>query len=255
MTEEIVRVEHLKKAFKRNRKSVLAVDDVSFLIRKGECLGLIGESGSGKSTIAGILSGFQRTDEGNFYLKGREMLHNKQYARENRRYMQTIFQNPLSSLNPRMTIGKNLEEALLYYEKTTKEERVRRAEEVMEMVELPRAYLKKHPMQISGGECQRVCIARALMRNPDFLICDEMTSALDVSVQAKVLNILQSLQKEYQMAMLFISHDIAVVSNVCDSVLVLQEGRIAESGAVRDVLRNPTMPYTKNLINSVILLQ
>ena len=145
-----------------------------------------------------------------------------------------IFQNPNSSLNPKMTIGQNLDDALLYYRKIPKTERKRQCEEILERVHLPVSYLAKYPSQISGGECQRVCIARALLRHPALLICDEATSALDVSVQKEIVDLLKEIQQEEHMAMLFISHDLALVANVCDRILMLSDGEIKKIKCVPD---------------------
>ena len=142
--------------------------------------------------------------------------------------MQMIFQNPKSSLNPKMTIGQNLDDALRYYEKIPKTERKVQCEQILERVHLPKEYLLRYPDQLSGGECQRICIARALLRHPALLICDEATSALDVSVQKEIVELLQEVQREEQMALLFISHDLALVSHVCSRIIVLSQGKIIE---------------------------
>ena len=193
--EALLRVEHLKKQFHRNSDGTYVLKDISFEMMPGECLGLIGNSGSGKSTIVKILK---------------------------------------SSLNPKMTIGQNLDDALLYYRKIPKTERKRQCEEILERVHLPVSYLAKYPSQISGGECQRVCIARALLRHPALLICDEATSALDVSVQKEIVDLLKEIQQEEHMAMLFISHDLALVANVCDRILMLFDGEIKKIKCVPD---------------------
>lgn len=225
--EALLRAEHLTKKFQRNTESDHAVYDVSFEILPGECLGLIGESGSGKSTIAGILAGFKQPTEGMVYFEGKPVI-GKHVRNDARKNMQMIFQNPKSSLNPKMTIGQNLDDALRYYEKIPKKERSMQCEEILERVHLPKEYLEKYPDQLSGGECQRACIARALLRHPSLLICDEATSALDVSVQKEIVELLQEVQREEQMALLFISHDLALVGQVCSRILVLSHGEIVK---------------------------
>ena len=166
----------------------------------------------------------------------RYLLHpaGKRTQKEIGKKVQMIFQNPKSSLNPKMTIGQNLDDALLYYRKIPKTERKRQCEEILERVHLPVSYLAKYPSQISGGECQRVCIARALLRHPALLICDEATSALDVSVQKEIVDLLKEIQQEEHMAMLFISHDLALVANVCDRILMLFDGEIKKIKCVPD---------------------
>ncbi len=226
----LLRAEHLKKIFHGNAKDSYAVQNVSFEIMPGECLGLIGESGSGKSTIARILTGMLPATEGSAYFEGK-LIVGKKVPKDARKDMQMIFQNPKTSLNPKMTIGQNLEEALRYYEKLPKTERKERCEKILERVHLPREYSFKYPDQLSGGECQRVCIARALLRHPKLLICDEATSALDVSVQKEIVELLKQVQKEEHMALLFISHDVALVSNFCDRVIRLSNGEITEPDA------------------------
>lgn len=198
----------------------------------GECLGLIGNSGSGKSTIVKILTGITTATKGCIYLEGNRFPEKD--AKRNWKKVQMIFQNPKSSLNPKMTIGQNLDDALLYYRKIPKTERKRQCEEILERVHLPVSYLAKYPSQISGGECQRVCIARALLRHPALLICDEATSALDVSVQKEIVDLLKEIQQEEHMAMLFISHDLALVANVCDRILMLSDGEIKKIKCVPD---------------------
>lgn len=225
--EALLRAEHLKKQFHRNTDGKYAVNDVSFAIMPGECLGLIGESGSGKSTIAGMIAGFKQATEGKVYFEGKQIL-GKHVKKDSRKNMQIIFQNPRSSLNPKMTIGQNLDDALRYYAKISKTERRMQCRTILERVSLPTKYLDQYPDQISGGECQRICIARALLRHPSLLICDEATSALDVCVQKEIVELLQEVQREDHMALLFISHDLALVSNVCSRILVLSQGRIVK---------------------------
>ena len=231
--EALLRVEHLKKQFHRNSDGTYVLKDISFEMMPGECLGLIGNSGSGKSTIVKILTGITTATKGCIYLEGKQ-ISGKRTQKEIGKKVQMIFQNPKSSLNPKMTIGQNLDDALLYYRKIPKTERKRQCEEILERVHLPVSYLAKYPSQISGGGCQRVCIARALLRHPALLICDEATSALDVSVQKEIVDLLKEIQQEEHMAMLFISHDLALVANVCDRILMLSDGEIKKIKCVPD---------------------
>lgn len=251
----LLQVEDVSKRFQRKDREIQALSHVSFQIETGQCMGLIGESGSGKSTLAGILAGFQKADVGRVVFIGKDLLDAKGRTWKNRQYMQMVFQNPKSSLNPRMKIRQNLTEAIRYYPDTSIENTQARCREVMGLVELPEAYLEKYPGEISGGECQRVSIARAIMRRTEFLICDEITSALDVSVQEKIVELLKNLQREYQMGLLFISHDIALVGSLCSHILVLKEGRIVESGETREVVHAPKDVYTKHLLDSVIRIE
>ena len=183
--EALLRVEHLKKQFHRNSDGTYVLKDISFEMMPGECLGLIGNSGSGKSTIVKILTGITTATKGCIYLEGKQ-ISGKRTQKEIGKKVQMIFQNPKSSLNPKMTIGQNLDDALLYYRKIPKTERKRQCEEILERVHLPVSYLAKYPSQISGGECQRVCIARALLKKPKVLILDDSTSAVDTATDAKI---------------------------------------------------------------------
>mgnify|MGYP000981879113 FL=1 len=176
---------------------------------------------------------YKEATKGCIYLEGKQ-ISGKRTQKEIGKKVQMIFQNPKSSLNPKMTIGQNLDDALLYYRKIPKTERKKQCEEILERVHLPVSYLAKYPSQISGGECQRVCIARALLRHPALLICDEATSALDVSVQKEIVDLLKEIQQEEHMAMLFISHDLALVANVCDRILMLSDGEIKKIKCVPD---------------------
>ena len=190
-----IKVEHLNKTFQKQGKRINAVCDVSFELYPGECFGLIGESGSGKSTLANLVAGLEKADSGAVYMEGSggriDLLAkgSRKLQKEYGQKRQMIFQNPRLSFNPAMTIGKGLEEALRYYTKLSKEERKKRALENLELVGLKKEYYDRHAFELSGGECQRAAIARALMIEPEFLICDEITSALDVSVQAQIMDL------------------------------------------------------------------
>lgn len=219
---ELLRVENLCKQYGRGAKAFMAISDINFSINKGEILGVIGESGSGKSTIAKIISGFESSTKGNIHFNGVKL----SAQMKDRRNMQMIFQNPKTSLNPRQTISQSLTDAAKYSKKYQGKDISSALLEAMEQVRLPIDYLEKFPSQLSGGECQRVCIAKSILRKPELLICDEATSALDVSVQKEILELLREVQKKYNMSMLFISHDIAVVNYICSKILVIKQGKI-----------------------------
>jgi ABC-type oligopeptide transport system ATPase subunit len=256
-------VENLQKTFKKDGHESHAVKNVSLELHKGECFGLIGESGSGKSTVANLIAGLQKTDSGSVWMQ-KELPENgiAEYADltkhmpalERKKYqsrMQMVFQNPKLSFNPSMTIGQSLEEAVRYYTKMSKPERQMLVVKRLEQVGLKPEYARKYSSQMSGGECQRAAIARALMIEPSLLICDEITSALDVSIQAQVMEILTRIQKEMQMTCLFISHDLALVSTICDRVAVMYHGEIVEIGSTNQIIHHSKNIYTKALLNSV----
>ncbi|MCR5656990.1 MAG: dipeptide/oligopeptide/nickel ABC transporter ATP-binding protein [Butyrivibrio sp.] len=253
MKDVVLKVVSLKKTFCRKNVRVCAAADISFEIKKGRCLGLIGESGSGKSTIAQIIAGFERADEGSVFFNDKECLVSRQDF--NSRYgMQLIFQNPESSLNPRMKVREILFEAARYLSDLNKEQMEKLAKEVLSQVHLPDKYLGRYPYELSGGECQRVAIARALMLSPGLLICDEITSALDVLVQAQIMDILKGL-KEKGISILFITHDLALAEEICDEILVLKEGREVERGSAYDIMHRSTKEYTKLLIDSILTVK
>lgn len=210
-----------------------AVKGVSFTLGKSEILGVVGESGSGKSTIAKTLMGLTRASGGSIVSAGASM--------------QMIFQDAVGSLNPRMTVRSTLDEVLRVKHKL----REGRAEELLELVGLSKAVLDQYPREMSGGQCQRVSIARALACEPEILIADEPVSALDVSVQARVLNLLRELRQELGLSILLIAHDLAVVKNVCDRICVMERGLFVDSGEAEDVFEHPTSEYTKHLLAAV----
>ena len=229
-----------------------AVNDVSFDLRKGEVLGLVGESGCGKSTISRTLVGLLPFYEGTASFKGQDLvsLSPKQWNNV-RRDIQMIFQDPFASLNPRMSIGNMLEEPLMVHNIVPRSERKKEVLRLLDLVQLPADSIKRYPHQFSGGQRQRLGIARALAVRPELLICDESVSALDVSVQAQVLNLLKDLQQEFNLSYLFISHDLNVVHYLSDRVMVMQSGKIVETGTADKVLKIPTDEYTKRLIAAI----
>lgn len=214
-----------------------AVKGVSFSVGAGEIFGIVGESGSGKSTIAKVLMGLERASSGEVILSGP--------APGRRLSMQMIFQDAVGSLNPRMTVCQTLDEVL----RTGGSRRT--AAELVDLVGLSEAVLSQYPREMSGGQCQRVSVARALAREPDVLVADEPVSALDVSVQARVLNLLRDLRRDMGLAIILIAHDLAVVKNVCDRVAVMERGRFVDQGETADVFERPESPYTRRLLAAV----
>ena len=230
---------------------VKAVDGVSLHIRRGETLGLVGESGSGKTTLGRTLLGLEKAYDGRAVFDGQDLLSaNHQQMRELRRRIQIIFQDPLSSLNPRMNVLDIVTEGLVEFGllEGSKQEHATR---LMHDVGLEAGALYRFPHEFSGGQRQRINIARAISMKPDFIVCDEPVSALDVSVQAQVINLLEDLRDKYNLSYLFISHDLSVVSHIADRVAVMYGGKIVEQGLTRAIIDHPRDPYTKELIAAV----
>ena len=231
--EALLRVEHLKKQFHRNSDGTYVLKDISFEMMPGECLGLIGNSGSGKSTIVKILTGITTATKGCIYLEGKQ-ISGKRTQKEIGKKVQMIFQNPKSSLNPKMTIGQNLDDALLYYRKIPKTERKRQCEEILERVHLPVSYLAKYPSQISGGECQRVCIARALLKKPKILILDDSTSAVDTKTDALIRKAFA--EEIPDTTKIIIAQRVSSIEDA-DQIIVLDDGKIAGVGTSEELLQ------------------
>lgn len=229
--------------------NVPAIDGVSLDLRAGETLGLVGESGCGKSTLGRTLVGLYTASDGSISLNGKKV--DAERTLEERRRVQMVFQDPFSSLNPRLTVGEVLREAITFHNLVPKEKVEARSLELLALVGLPVEALKSYPRQFSGGQRQRIGIARALALQPEILIADEVVSALDVSVQASVVNLLMDLKRDLGLTMLFISHNIAVVRQVSDRIAVMYLGRIVEIGPTEEVFNNPSHPYTKLLLSSV----
>jgi peptide/nickel transport system ATP-binding protein len=232
---------------------VKAVDDVSFKLRTGEIIGLVGESGCGKSTLGRVLLCLENATSGTAIFEGKDLFSmDKKSLRNLRKNFQIIFQDPYSSLNPRMTIGEAVTEPLVVHNMyKSADERKEKVIELLEKVGMEADHYTRYPHQFSGGQRQRICIARSLSLNPKFILCDESVSALDVSVQAQVLNLLQDLKDEFDLSYLFISHDLSVIKFIADRVLVMQKGKIVERGDVESVINNPQNPYTQMLIESI----
>lgn len=259
MSEPLLQVKGLKKyfpitggVFGKKIGEVKAVDDVTFTVYKGETLGIVGESGCGKSTTGRMLLRLIEPTEGSIVFEGKEVTKlSKSELRKMRRDMQMIFQDPFASLNPRHTVEKILEEPLVVHGIGSKEERKKRVQEMLEVVGLGRYHAKRYPHQFSGGQRQRIGIARALMTNPKLIIADEPVSALDVSIQAQVLNLLEDLQNEFGLTYIFIAHDLGVVRHISDRVGVMYLGRLVELADSDQLYESPKHPYTKALLSAV----
>lgn len=259
MSEPLLKVENLKKYYPvkggvlgQESETVKAVDGVNFSIYEGETLGIVGESGCGKSTTGRMLMRLIEPTEGRVVFAGRDLTGlSKHEMRKMRKNMQMIFQDPFASLNPRHTIGKIIEEPLIVHRMGSKKEREKRVEELLEVVGLSAYHAKRYPHQFSGGQRQRIGIARALAVRPKLIIADEPVSALDVSVQSQVLNLLQDLQAQFQLTFLFIAHDLSVVRHFSDRVGVMYLGKIVELADSDALYEDPKHPYTKALLSAV----
>lgn len=251
-------VSHLVKRFTRGKglfrrgTTLTAVDDVSFSIEEGETFGLVGESGSGKTTTGRCILRLVEPTSGAIRFRGEDVLAlSRPRLREMRRHMQIVFQDPYSSLNPRMRVRQIVEEPLVIHQLGDKPARQQRVAELFQLVGLDPTYLERHPHQFSGGQRQRIGLARALALNPSFLVLDEPVSALDVSVQAQVVNLLIELQERLKLTYLFIAHDLRLVEHVCGRVAVMYLGKIVEMGPTRALFEAPQHPYTQALLSAI----
>jgi peptide/nickel transport system ATP-binding protein len=245
-------VRNLSVAFGRGSKAINAVDDVSFTVPSGSIVGLVGESGSGKSTIARAVVGLQAVSGGSITIDGRELTDLRRGSRiEHAGLVQMIFQDPFSSLNPRMTVAETLAEILALHSPQSTAARRASVDELLDLVRLRRSAASLLPSRMSGGMRQRVAIARALAARPRLIVADEITSALDASVQASVLNLLGELRRDLGLTMLFITHNLAVVRYIADQTVVLNRGRVVESGPSDALIASPAEPYTRALIAAV----
>jgi ABC-type glutathione transport system ATPase component len=250
-------VQGLKKQFKRNSflglgaaRSVQAVDDVSFAVPPGQALGIVGESGSGKTTVLKILAGFESADAGSATLGEKSLLTLP--MRERARLLQMVFQDPFASLNPKLLLRTQLAEALGVRSFDNIAERLAAS---MSEVGLPTAFLERYPHQLSGGQRQRFALARALAARPAVLLADEPVSSLDIAVQAQIINLLNDLRRKHGFALVLISHDVAVIVNTCERMIVMKVGRVVERGDVESVIASPADPYTQRLLSAVPRLE
>ncbi|HBZ81244.1 MULTISPECIES: ABC transporter ATP-binding protein [Brevibacillus] len=260
MSESIIQINQLKKHFPvkdqslfgKSSKVVKAVDDVSFEVKRGETIGIVGESGCGKSTLARLIMQLIRPTEGSVIMGGQDLakLSDKEMKRA-RKSIQMIFQNPYASLDPRKTVEQLIVEPLVIHQVGTHQERVKRVKELLEVVGLSDYHATRYPHEFSGGQRQRINIARALALNPEVVICDESVSALDVSIQAQVINLLKDLQASFNLTYIFISHDLNVVRYISDRIAVMYLGRVVEMGTYEEIYHNAQHPYTRALLSAV----
>lgn len=259
-SNSLLEVKHLKVYYAvksgllgRTKNYIKAVDDVSFKIEKGQTVGLVGESGSGKTTIGRAIVRLVDAHDGSITYRGTELTKlNRAAMLPFRKKIQMIFQDPYNSLNPRLTIESILSEPLeIHFPEKTKSARRKKIQKLLEMVGLKKEYIDRYPHEFSGGQRQRIGIARAIAVEPEFIICDEPVSALDVSVQAQIINLLQDLQQKLGLTYLFIAHDLAVVEHVSEDVLVMYQGKIVEHASANDIYQSPQHPYTQKLLSAV----
>ena len=257
MSKPILRVSGLKKYFPVKKDTYLekqrylkAVDGIDFSIYEGETLGLVGESGCGKSTTGKMIVKLTQPTEGAVWFQGEDIFAmKKEKTRELRRKIQMIFQDPYSSLDPRMSAGRIIMEPLLVHGQ--KDQAREKALSLMDDVGLLREYFDRYPHEFSGGQRQRIGVARALALNPSFIVCDEPVSALDVSIQAQIVNLMQDLQEKYKLTYLFISHDLRIVKHICDRIAVMYLGRIVELAPKEEIFDKPLHPYTQALLSAI----
>lgn len=256
--EPVIRIEHLKKSFRvkggmfAKKQYVHAVNDISFSIAKGETLGIVGESGCGKSTLGRTILKIHEPDDGHIFFEGDDITHlNHAQMHPYRRKMQMIFQDPYASLNPRFTVGEMIAEPMEIYQMYDKKERMERVRQLMETVGLKPDHIQRYPHEFSGGQRQRIGIARTLALDPKFIVCDEPFSALDVSIQAQIINLLEKIQDEQQISYIVVAHDLNAVRHISHNIGVMYLGHLVEIGPAGAVYSEPLHPYTRALISSI----
>lgn len=249
----LLEAEHLTKVFtQRGKESFKAVDDVSFSLQEGETLGIVGESGSGKSTLAKMITRLTDITDGILKFQGKDITRLKQrQMKDIYGNIQMVFQNPVGSFDPRRTLGDGIGESLRN-RGMKKEDVAKRVKELLEQCGLDAQFAGRYPYEVSGGQCQRAAIARALAVEPKILICDEATSALDVTIQQQIMELLQELKEKHGLSFIFICHNLALVQMFCDKVLVLYDGKVVESGRPDDIINEPKEEYTKKLVEAVL---
>lgn len=253
--QELLRIENLKKYFHTPNGVLHAVDDVSFVLNKGETLGVVGESGCGKSTLGRTILRLHEPTEGKIFFEGREITNlDKRQMKDLRREMQIIFQDPFASLNPRMTVAETIGESLLIqkiFKRGQEAALLERVSTLMDLVGLSPRLINSYPHELDGGRRQRIGIARVLALDPKFVVCDEPVSALDVSIQAQILNLMQDLQDEFGFTYLFITHDLSVVKHLSNDILVMYLGQMVEKAPSHELFANPLHPYTQALLSAI----
>lgn len=249
---ELLEVKNLSKYYKTRKQQVRAVEGVSFTVPEGTCLGLVGESGSGKSTVAGMIAGLIPKTSGKIIFQGQPLYETKRSTGSLCGEIQMVFQTPAQSFDPRYQVLQAVLEGAMYQRGRDKEEMQKEAWQLLSYVGLSEEVATKSIRELSGGECQRVAIARALLSHPKLMIFDEATSSLDVRVQAQIMAFLLKMKKEVRMTFLFITHDLALASEICDQLAVMQKGRIVEAGSADQILFRPQEEYTKELLSSVL---
>ncbi|MGM9602096.1 MAG: ABC transporter ATP-binding protein [Faecousia sp.] len=258
MSEEFLKIRDLEVVYTQNKKVVHAVNGVSLILEKGKTVGLVGETGAGKTTIAKSVLGIlpvppAKVEKGEIWLEGEDLLALPEEKMLNIRGQKIamIFQDPMTALNPLETVGEQILEVIQLHNDYNHEEAVEKACEMLEMVGIPKERYVEYPHQFSGGMKQRVVIAMALACNPDLLLADEPTTALDVTIQAQVLDLINNLRRQYNTSMILITHDLGVVAETCDDVAIIYAGKIVEYGTKREIFKNPAHPYTKGLFDSL----
>lgn len=253
--QPILDVRNLKKYFNTPRGALQAVDDVTFSIGKGETLGVVGESGCGKSTLGRTILRLHEPTSGEIYFRGEDITtYTPKQVKALRSRMQIIFQDPYSSLNPRMTVSQAIAEPMILqgmYQRRDKKALEKRVQEMMELVGLASRFTNAYPHELDGGRRQRIGIARALALNPEFIVCDEPVSALDVSIQAQVLNLMQDLQEQLGLTYMFITHDLSVVKHLSERIVVMYLGQLVEQAEPAELFEDPLHPYTKALLSAI----